>query len=94
MKYLYLLVCVLTIGVSAFEYESINISQNKKNLSKEIYSILKRDHFEDRFDKTDFNKKYIQAIIERLDKDKNYFTLDEVNRYLKKSDFKMMMILI
>ena len=51
MKYLYLLVSILTIGISASNYESINISENKKNLSKEIYSILKRDRFEDRFDK-------------------------------------------
>ena len=76
MKYLYLLVCILTIGISASEHESINISENKKNLSKEIYSILKRDHFEPRFDKTGFNEKYIKAIIEKLDKNKNYFTFD------------------
>ena len=88
MKYLYLLVSTLTIGISASNYESIHISENKKNLSKEIYSILKRDHFEARFDKTDFNERYIQAIIDKLDKNKNYFTLDEVNHFIEKSRFQ------
>ena len=88
MKYLYLLVSILTIGISASNYESIHISENKKNLSKEIYSILKRDHFEARFDKTDFNERYIQAIIDKLDKNKNYFTLDEVNHFIEKSRFQ------
>ena len=88
MKYLYLLVSILTIGISASNYESIHISENKKNLSKEIYSILKRDHFEARFDNTDFNERYIQAIIDKLDKNKNYFTLDEVNHFIEKSRFQ------
>ena len=70
------------------------ISVKIKNLSKEIYLILKRDHFEARFDKTDFNERYIQAIIDKLDKNKNYFTLDEVNHFIENQDFKMMMILI
>ena len=63
MRYLFFFfVYLLTIEVSAHEYESIIISENKKNLSKEIYSTLKRDHFQARVDTTNFNERYILAI--------------------------------
>ena len=86
MKYLYLFICILTINVFAYEYKSIEISENKKNLSNEIYWILQRDHFQENIDKTDFNKRYIKAIIEKLDKNKSYFTINEVNDFLERSN--------
>jgi carboxyl-terminal processing protease len=86
MKYLYLFICILTINVFAYEYKLIEVSENKKNLSNEIYWILQRDHFQENIDKTDFNKRYIKAIIEKLDKNKNYFTINEVNDFLEKSN--------
>jgi carboxyl-terminal processing protease len=86
MKYLYFFICILTINVFAYEYKSIEVSENKKNLSNEIYWILQRDHFQENIDKTDFNKRYIQAIIEKLDKNKNYFTINEVNDFLERSN--------
>ncbi len=89
MRYLFFFfVCLLTIEVSAYEYESIKISENKKNLSKEIYSTLKRDHFQARVDTTNFNERYILAIIEKLDENKNYFTLAEINHYIERSKFQ------
>tara|TARA_B100001059_G_scaffold179836_1_gene180524 strand:+ start:648 stop:2690 length:2043 start_codon:yes stop_codon:yes gene_type:complete len=86
MKYLYLFICILTINVFAYEYKLIEVSENKKNLSNEIYWILQRDHFQENIDKTDFNKRYIKAIIEKLDKNKNYFTINEVNDFLERSN--------
>ena len=86
MKYLYLFICILTINVFAYEYKLIEVSESKKNLSNEIYWILQRDHFQENIDKTDFNKRYIQAIIEKLDKNKNYFTINEVNDFLERSN--------
>ena len=89
MRYLFFFfVCLLTIEGSAHEYESIKISENKKNLSKEIYSTLKRDHFQARVDTTNFNERYILAIIEKLDENKNYFTLAEINHYIERSKFQ------
>ena len=89
MRYLFFFfVCLLTIEGSAHEYESIKISENKKNLSKEIYSTLKRDHFQARVDTTNFNERYILAIIEKLDENKNYFTLTEINHYIERSKFQ------
>ena len=89
MRYLFFFfVCLLTIEGSAHEYESIKISENKKNLSKEIYSTLKRDHFQARVDSTGFNERYILAIIEKLDENKNYFTLTEINHYIERSKFQ------
>ena len=86
MKYLYFFICILTINVFAYEYKLIEVSENKKNLSNEIYWILQRDHFQENIDKTDFNKRYIKAIIEKLDKNKNYFTINEVNDFLERSN--------
>ena len=89
MRYLFFFfVCLLTIEGSAHEYESIKISENKKNLSKEIYSTLKRDHFQARVDTTNFNERYILAIIEKLDENKNYFTLAEINHFIESSKFQ------
>tara|TARA_B100000214_G_scaffold60894_1_gene39718 strand:- start:4397 stop:6436 length:2040 start_codon:yes stop_codon:yes gene_type:complete len=89
MRFLYFFfLCLLTIEGSAHEYESIKISENKKNLSKEIYSTLKRDHFQARVDTTNFNERYILAIIEKLDENKNYFTLAEINHYIERSKFQ------
>ena len=51
MKFLYFLALILTISLSA--YESIELSQNKKDLSKEIYSKLEKDHFLKKKDKTE-----------------------------------------
>ena len=86
MKFLYFLALIFTISLSA--YESIELSQNKKDLSKEIYSKLEKDHFLKKKDKTDFNKKYIQALIKKLDKDKNYFTITEINKFIEQSKFQ------
>ena len=86
MRCLYFfVVCLLTIGISAYEYESIKISENKKNLSKEIFKKLEKDHYLKKINKDDFNERYVRAIFEKLDKNKTYFTKEEVEFFLSKS---------
>ena len=88
MKYLYFLIFIFTINVSAYDYEPIELSENKKDLSKEIYLKLEKGHFVKNKDKTNFNERYIKAVLKKLDKNKNYFTVDEVNKFLEQSKLK------
>ena len=83
IKLIFLLCCTF---VFANEYEFIELSNNKEKLSKEIFKKLEREHYLKEFNKDNFNKKYFEAIIEKLDENKNLFIKDEIELYLKKSD--------
>ena len=83
IKLIFLLCCAF---VFANEYEFIELSNNKEKLSKEIFKKLEREHYLKEFNKDNFNKKYFEAIIEKLDENKNLFIKDEIELYLKRSD--------
>ncbi len=85
MKRIYFLIFVFTINAITDDYNSINLSKNKEDLSSEIYTKLESDHYLRNKDKTNFNRKYIEALIERLDKNKNYFMQDEINNFIERS---------
>ena len=83
IKLIFLLCCAF---VFANEYEFIELSNNKEKLSKEIFKKLEREHYLKELNKDNFNKKYFEAIIEKLDENKNLFIKDEIEMYLKRSD--------
>ena len=83
IKLIFLLCCAF---VFANEYEFIELSNNKEELSKEIFKKLEREHYLKELNKDNFNKKYFEAIIEKLDENKNLFIKDEIELYLKRSD--------
>ena len=85
MRRIYFLIFVFAINAITDDYNSINLSENKEDLSNEIYSKLESDHYLKNKDKTNFNRKYIEALIERLDKNKNYFMQDEINNFIERS---------
>ena len=87
MKYIYILIFIFTINGLADDYISIELSENKRDLSNEIYLKLKKDHYLKNKDTANFNKKYIEAIIEKLDKNKNYFVQNEINNYIEQSKY-------
>ena len=87
MKYIYILIFIFTINVIADDYISIELSEDKRDLSNEIYLKLKKDHYLKNKDTANFNKKYIEAIIEKLDKNKNYFVQNEINNYIEQSKY-------
>jgi carboxyl-terminal processing protease len=87
MKYIYILIFIFTINGLADDYISIDLSENKRDLSNEIYFKLKKDHYLKNKDTTNFNKKYIEAIIEKLDKNKNYFVQNEIDNYIEQSKY-------
>ena len=79
--------CILLLCsfVIAEEYISIELSDSKKELSQEIFKKLNNEHYIKEIDKDDFNERYFEAIIEKLDKEKNLFIEKEVQSYIKKS---------
>ena len=83
MRFYLIFVVIFSILTSSETYEKINISEKKKDLSNEIYKKLSREHYVRNFDDQDFNKKYFEAIFDRLDGEKNYFIKSEVDYYLK-----------
>ena len=85
MRRIYFLIFVFAINAITDDYNSINLSKNKEDLSNEIYTKLESDHYLRNKDKTNFNRKYIEALIERLDKNKNYFMQDEINNFIERS---------
>ena len=79
--------CILLLCsfVIAEEYISIELSDSKKELSQEIFEKLNNEHYIKEIDKDNFNERYFEAIIEKLDKEKNLFIEKEVQSYIKKS---------
>ena len=79
--------CILLLCsfVIAEEYISIELSDSKKELSQEIFKKLNKEHYIRGIDKNNFNEGYFEAIIEKLDKEKNLFIEKEVQSYIKKS---------
>ena len=69
-------------------YKSIEVSEVKENLSNEIFKKLSREHYVKNFDKTDFNKNYINAVFKRLDEEKKYFIQNEVDSFIKESKYE------
>mgnify|MGYP001322384329 CR=1 FL=1 len=87
MRYIYILIIISSIEVSSDNYNKIDLSENKRNLSNEIFNKLEKEHYLKKIDKNNFNKKYFDAIIERLDENKNLFIADEVQKFIKESEF-------
>ena len=89
-KLIWSFVCVVLIscGNSTYEpqeYISTNLTDEKINLSKEVFKKLKKEHYIKNFVKDDFNNKYIDALIERLDENKLYFLESEIKNFKEKS---------
>ena len=89
-KLIWSFVCVVLIscGNSTYEpqeYISTNLTDEKINLSIEIFKKLKKEHYIKNFVKDDFNNKYIDALIERLDENKLYFLESEIKNFKEKS---------
>ena len=78
-------ILLLSSFVIANEYTNIELSDSKKDLSKEIFKKLEKEHYIKEINKDNFNERYLKAIIEKLDKEKNLFIEEEVQSYLKRS---------
>ena len=85
MKFKILILFLFCTFVIAEDYKNIELSESKKKLSNEIFKKLEKEHYIKKFNKEEFNEKYINAIFDRLDKNKNYFTKNEVSEFIKES---------
>ena len=85
MRYLYILTIILATSIYADSYNKIELSETKKELSYEIFKKLDKEHYLRKIDKDNLNSQYFEAIFDRLDKNKNYFIANEVQKYLIKS---------
>ena len=85
MRYLYILTIILATSIYADSYNKIELSETKKELSYEIFKKLEKEHYLRKIDKDNLNSQYFEAIFDRLDKNKNYFIANEVQKYLIKS---------
>ena len=89
-KLIWSFVCLALIacGNSTYEpqeYISTNLTDEKIDLSKEVFKKLKKEHYIKNFVKDDFNDKYIDALIERLDENKLYFLESEIKNFKEES---------
>ena len=85
MKFKILILFLFCTFVIAEDYKNIELSESKKKLSNEIFKKLEKEHYIKKINKEEFNEKYINAIFDRLDKNKNYFTKNEVSEFIKES---------
>ena len=77
---LFLIFIFSSFNLSA-DYKHLNISDEKINLSFEIYKKLKKDHFYKISDPAKLNQDYIEALINELDENKRYFLNKEVEAF-------------
>ncbi len=84
----FICLALISCGNSTYEsqeYISTNLTDEKINLSKEVFKKLKKEHYIKNSVKDDFNKKYIDALIDRLDENKLYFLEPEIKNFKEKS---------
>ena len=91
-SYLYILACsifVIACGNNddtRKEYISQNLSADKIKISQEVFNKIEKSHYVSNFVDRDFNKNYIIARIDKLDGSKQYFTKNEVEGFIHRSD--------
>ena len=90
-KLIWSFICLALIGCGNENYEpqkyiSTNLTEEKVNLSKEVFSKLKKEHYIKNFVKEDFNNKYVDALINRLDENKLYFVSSEIKKFQEESN--------
>ena len=85
MRYLFILIFIFSTEVYSDTYNKVELSEIKKELSREIFKKLERDHYLKKIKKDNLNEDYFLAIIKRVDESKNLFIADEIQEYIKKS---------
>ena len=85
MRYLFIFIFIFSTEVYSDAYSKVELSEIKKELSREILKKLEKDHYLKKIKKDNLNEDYFLAIIERVDESKNLFIADEIQEYIKKS---------
>ncbi len=85
MKYSLFYLLFFLLSLFSEEYNEIPLSEEKNQLSIEIYQKLQRDHYIKKKDLGDSNEKYILALIKKIDENKSYFTSKEIEFFVMRS---------
>ena len=85
MRYFFILIFIFSTEVFSDTYNKVELSEIKKELSREIFKKLEKDHYLKKIKKDNLNEDYFSAIIERVDESKNLFIANEIQEYIKKS---------
>ena len=85
MRYFFILIFIFSTEVFSDTYNKVELSEIKKELSREIFKKLEKDHYLKKIKKDNLNEDYFSAIIERVDESKNLFIANEIHEYIKKS---------
>ena len=85
MRYLFIFIFIFSTEIYSDAYSKVELSEIKKELSREILKKLEKDHYLKKIKKDNLNEDYFLAIIERVDESKNLFIADEIQEYIKKS---------
>ena len=85
MRYLFIFIFIFSTEVFSDAYSKVELSEIKKELSREILKKLEKDHYLKKIKKDNLNEDYFLAIIDRVDESKNLFIADEIQEYIKKS---------
>ena len=94
MRYIYILIIIFSIGVSSDNCNKIDLSENKRNLSNEIFNKLEKEHYLKKIDKNNFNKNILMRLSKGLMKIKTYLLLMRYKNLSKNLKFLLKMILI
>ena len=81
-------VALISCGNATYEpevYISTNLTEERIDLSKEVFKKLKKEHYIKNFVKDDFNINYINALIDRLDENRLYFVQSEIDNFTEES---------
>ena len=84
----FICLALISCGNSTYEpevYISTNLTEEKIDLSKEVFKKLKKEHYIKNFVKDDFNINYFNALIDRLDENKLYFVQSEIDNFSEES---------
>ena len=84
----FIFVALISCGNATYEpevYISTNLTQERIDLSQEVFKKLKKEHYIKNYVKEDFNINYINALIDRLDENRLYFVQSEIDNFSEES---------
>jgi carboxyl-terminal processing protease len=78
------LIAILLLSISIEAKINIPASAEKQELCQEIYKKMTNEHFFNDKDLSSINSEIFDALLDRLDSQKIYFTENEINSYKRK----------
>ena len=81
-SYIKIISLFLLANIVYSEYASIDLSDDKELLSKEIILKFQKEHYVKNITRSTSNEEFIISLLDRLDDTKSYFLKDEVEDFI------------